>query len=1047
MTDVPKKVLKVIQASTELDTTNKLSLDLREAKQVFSHVVWNTLGDIYFHELQNTRQESNIPSFMIRYVLPFVAVRLEELPEFEIRTMNVFQISRNEKKNTLGTRSKDQLIGKKSFGLSFTVDQESIPAYSPDTDSTYPNINISKGTAVTAVGLVTQYAPPFPTQTSWTFEDEAQSLSMIQKILHYCDEQQQRSVSFYEIERIWKQILKEDRPLYVRKMTEFQPIKDPAQLSAIQFIRDTLGIDSHRADKAITEHQLFNLFLFDQYHQLMVLKNKSHIHHSLLQRAQVHKQQQDQRKMSFTQQLELSEKKQIALKQFNKKDLGKLSKKELEVVETMYKKSISASDDGLKAESVIGISSALSQAVQFQNIKKITYLKEKLGKSICPHLDELAEGVLKKTEVFTKVMETYGLAVDYQLFCKLCGEKLQNIEEEDITLNSQKEYEGNTQDNIDSMVYTGLSRIMVQFVQVSQGWESQGKIITRMLLHFLIPPLQEIWSGLQKIKSIVNELDTVMDIYIAIYSFALLANFIYLNKGKIAFKTDKLRSPSKEKKGGAAPNAPAKIDEQKIVAQLAAKLLMQYKHIDLHNNSVVDTSNIGQLFTRAYTWASSQSLEHQESVHKEEVHPLDNIKKKKSKNTAQQRVLDMLVEFASDKIIEESAIPLSAKTAAFFKKHSQVAEDAHTQWQQSMRDRSKPSANDYAKKFKYKYDFSKRKPKSDNIHSFFVLYELRCPEGDLHEFENGKCSKCSLTTQMLNSRDPDYFKKYMHQFQAYENARQETIKQQFKDIFNKGARAQYKEEKLPASDNNVVVRLSKRIDVSPAFLFSIGLMEGLSLSDIESGKIIPYKEVDPMTASTRNAILLNYIYFLRRQYNVCRNVDRFFDSIPPEHTELLLNQQTKGFEKLPLLEKSTEKKNLQHLLISSDSVSAGYVLLNVFAETFEFILDSFESQGVHAFGKHFAQFALRHIKSTEKIMNFFQLKHIKTTAVIAMDTSREDFDSLIDLPEDNTDDEDAGLDADHVSDEEDKIDTMASLDIDEDLDEDHFEVDLREKED
>jgi len=1033
MSDSKKKVLKVIEASTKVDERSTTLLDLEEAGRLFPFVVLDILEEFYQKEQAELRIDSSIPGFLIRYLLPRGAVQLDRITDMTLRPKTLMQTARENKVAT--KHSKEELVGETRYVLSFTNDRRAL-AYSPQAKTTDPNLCLAAGTNVSARGFVVK-AALLPPSLCWqhaavtTFTSESQALDIIRKELLRTD--------FYDwVRQPRSPSLEQSKsPSYELPYTPpIAPKATKAQQNAMTQFREILGIDLTMPIELL-ENCLYNLFEFNTWNQLVHSRDKATVR-SLEQQAELRIQKREQRKQNFALKLELSEKKRIAFEKFKKKDLNQLSAKESKLVNQMQE----------QTPEYLSLQTQLSNAIEFADLKKVTYLREKLGERICPHLAFLADWILSNKNkadrtIFETVCTKFGVNIDYTVFCQSCGEKLQEITEEDVTLINIKEYIGNTDEGVESSIYTTTSRIIGQFITFSLSWQDKVRQVTRLIASIILEPLQEIASGLSRVKAIQS--DTALEVYTAIYCFATLAHFVYNHKGKIAFRIKPMypglvnvKQEDAVEGGEAAP----RVDERKITAQVAGKLLLRYKHVELNNNPVINMQNVMATFAQAYRWAASATFEIRERTTYTMEDPLAQALQHSPKNAqkTQSDVLAMFRDYAKEEIVNEPAIPESVKLRDWHVRYDGIRIRGIEDWKHGLRDFAKPVADDWAKQWKFPYDkflADSKKSNGNNTQAFFVLFEQRCPEGDLHELLESKCTKCGLTTTMLAEKDSAYYNKYLKAYQKYEADRNEAIQREVLAEAKKKSRAtRHSPVSLPKSDNNKLVELAKRLGLSASFLFSLGLMEGHSIADIESGRVVPYKDLEASLARTRNQSILNYIYLLKQHYNACRNLDRFHGNIPAEYLPLLNQQPTQGFSDLPALAPDSYAEALDH----ADPIHAGYYLLDAFASVFSFILESFEKQGHRAFAKHFASVMTAAIRSSELIMTTFQLKHIKTSAMVQEDTSREDFDALLTLEED-----DSGA-RDELEEEEEDADQMDEADIDEDIDEDHFEVDLADKE-
>jgi hypothetical protein len=131
--------------------------------------------------------------------------------------------------------------------------------------------------------------------------------------------------------------------------------------------------------------------------------------------------------------------------------------------------------------------------------------------------------------------------------------------------------------------------------------------------------------------------------------------------------------------------------------------------------------------------------------------------------------------------------------------------------------------------------------------SFFIFYESRCPEGDLHGWNRqGVCGKCGISTTALETKNAEaqaYFEKYAQGFAAERRA--------IFDANTNFAAAPAVSDRAPAGDRpavaaadwkpdyTVVVRAAKLAGVTPATIEAIGSTEAREYVEVVEGRNLP----------------------------------------------------------------------------------------------------------------------------------------------------------------------------------------------------------------
>lgn len=157
-----------------------------------------------------------------------------------------------------------------------------------------------------------------------------------------------------------------------------------------------------------------------------------------------------------------------------------------------------------------------------------------------------------------------------------------------------------------------------------------------------------------------------------------------------------------------------------------------------------------------------------------------------------------------------------------------------------------------------------------DLNAFYIFYKIRCPISDLHNWLSDKCTKCSLTINMIdeviankiNQDTLDYYNRFLDQFK---NIKREVIIEEEKIINNLII------EKFDFNWNyTVIVKTSQLFNIEINWLLSIGLSENRTVKEIIEGIDIPkielfniysaYSELLYVLSSCSTIVKLEYNY-------------------------------------------------------------------------------------------------------------------------------------------------------------------------------------------
>ena len=343
---------------------------------------------------------------------------------------------------------------------------------------------------------------------------------------------------------------------------------------------------------------------------------------------------------------ELYKKQKISYSKFKIKDINLLSNEQLSVVQNQYDKD---TNPVLSRDNILAIS--LSRAIEDDNKNLIikllddlykelkinptkistytTFIKNKIGDNIiCPHIILKANIIVKSKNVFDRndriakdvVINYADPSIDESAyFCKICGEKLADIDDTGMAATSYEMYTVNIQSNdydrLYTIIYNELVYIFNNFVIIGTSIN-----VTRIVKNICIQiknAIGSIESNLLKIKTIGKEDSSlIINIYIYIYAFAFLTQLVYANDS-ISFRKELVygaRSPFiqyanrksdkstindiKSKTKNTAKN---RQNLQNVIND-ALMILKKIKSSDIQKTSSISMDSIKILFMDAYKW-------------------------------------------------------------------------------------------------------------------------------------------------------------------------------------------------------------------------------------------------------------------------------------------------------------------------------------------------------------------------------------------------------------------------------------------------------------
>jgi hypothetical protein len=261
-------------------------------------------------------------------------------------------------------------------------------------------------------------------------------------------------------------------------------------------------------------------------------------------------------------------------------------------------------------------------------------LKDKSGAEVCPHTLEYAHNLLNNNaeNALNLITNKYGSFMSSSkskqeqrdTYCKICGELLSEYDEEEVAYKEKDNYVLSIEDDeVFSMVKKELQYVISYYIEQppNSSISLRGKDgIIDLLSGIIRVKILEVQNSLIRIKTLGdNDMWLLINIYIYIYIFAVLTQFVFANPDVLHFKQAVSISSHKyqkvPKKGGKVnvTNASKAILEQLLkrkqgkenlerLINYSLELIKKIKYSDIVNSKYITLANIKELFLDAYKW-------------------------------------------------------------------------------------------------------------------------------------------------------------------------------------------------------------------------------------------------------------------------------------------------------------------------------------------------------------------------------------------------------------------------------------------------------------
>lgn len=305
------------------------------------------------------------------------------------------------------------------------------------------------------------------------------------------------------------------------------------------------------------------------------------------------KEREIQRKLGFTQKLQLAKRRAIAFNKYNQDDLGKLNKKQLAIIQLEYNKlqknldkdqSLSAKQNQklffrLRKSFLDLDVDRLKSAIQI--IRKEISSKELNGNTlieggVCPHVYQKGSTILKhfgkpwlNTQLTKDVVQEYALPSERTgYFCYICGEHLADADNEGEVrfVGGERVVHNRIDDPLQTMIWKEAMYTISTYIKFNTP------IPIKPLVSSIARGLRNV-IGEQEAKlfrsrtTTADSIKDTLNLYASIYVYAVLCGMMIVNPNKMLFGRDKpTKSAKPDFKSKSKFKKPTTQEQSKYVA-------------------------------------------------------------------------------------------------------------------------------------------------------------------------------------------------------------------------------------------------------------------------------------------------------------------------------------------------------------------------------------------------------------------------------------------------------------------------------------------------
>lgn len=262
------------------------------------------------------------------------------------------------------------------------------------------------------------------------------------------------------------------------------------------------------------------------------------------------------------------------------------------------------------------------------------------------------------------------------------------------------------------------------------------------------------------------------------------------------------------------------------------------------------------------------------------------------------------------------------------------------------------------------------------INVFYKYYEYTCPVGELHEYVNDQCKKCSVTRDIFNSLDRDYYNKYKDVYRKTRQVERDLLNAQL----NKSKSV--KKTTMPAvsfpawePDVTSINKVIKLLKMPENEVYNIGLYEKNDYDNVKNG-IINLRDINDDDSVKRNNGIYNHYLYIIRSYYLLKNSEVL--SVLPFYMKEFLDKYSNKdlYTKLPNINQDFIDKYKYYKRKILPSEMSNFLLTSI-AKTLLNIHEIFEGNKQSDMGYDFIKMLLTNILHSEKKLTNFRVTKIK----------------------------------------------------------------------
>jgi hypothetical protein len=176
---------------------------------------------------------------------------------------------------------------------------------------------------------------------------------------------------------------------------------------------------------------------------------------------------------------------------------------------------------------------------------------------------------------------------------------------------------------------------------------------------------------------------------------------------------------------------------------------------------------------------------------------------------------------------------------------------------------------------------------STDIKSLYMFYTIRCPKGDIHIWKNDTCTKCLLTTNMM---ELVIVQDFNNDIISYYNKFKQTFIDEKKNFMIEYKKQKINKEEIKIEwkyDYTTIVKVAELTNTNINIITSIGQTEGRKYKDIIDGVGIPDKmEINHIYSAYSELLYLISSYFESVNKKDISNYPYIFTNMIENNNEL-----------------------------------------------------------------------------------------------------------------------------------------------------------------